>query len=373
MFNFTTQSVYNTITKATVDEVANGTVKNANVIVSSGNEKPYARIGNTRFDAVDVEEIQVKNPTVENLASVTFDMSKVLIPQDSADKERIARFVFYIGLSMNSQDSFYSNPFVYKGKPLFVEFAVKAGDTAAAVAKRAFANAKKYLLLSTGTEKILNVKLGSAPAEGSEDPDTSGQITFEGVNGYQQIKKAILQVWNPEGKTVDCCSNQGEFVDVVTGIPVIYTTDKTTGVVTTTSKVFDGITEGGRALALDGSEVAIAPGLEAFGDYNWIIHNLRLPTAANYYPWSPANRMGEMPVPGAQYVQVIIKICKKRDGIMGEIVGARGISVTTHVLYIEKNAYTNSQFGNIIDTLASVNNAKHTDADDKLKKPFEDR
>jgi hypothetical protein len=44
--------------------------------------------------------------------------------------------------------------------------------------------------------------------------------------------------------------------------------------------------------------------------------------------------MGEMPIPGQQYTQFIIRICKERDGIMGEIVGARGTSVTTHVLYV---------------------------------------
>ena len=48
----------------------------------------------------------MKNPTVENLASVTFDMSKVLIGEDSTDNEITVRIVFYIGLSMNSQDSF---------------------------------------------------------------------------------------------------------------------------------------------------------------------------------------------------------------------------------------------------------------------------
>ena len=364
MFNFTTQSVYNQISTEGA---------NKNMYVAASGNKPALRIGNTRFDAADILDIQVKNPTVENLASVTFDMSKILIPQDSTDKERVARFVFYIGLSMNSQDSFYSNPFVYKGKPLFIEFNVKAGDTAAAVAKRAFANAKKYLLLSTGTEKILNVKLGSAPAEGSQDPDTSGQITFEGVNGYQLIKKAILQVWDPEAKTVDCCSNQGEFIDVITGVPVIYTTSAD-GTVILGNKKLD---ESGEAVALNAdTEVAIAPGLEAFGDYNWIIHNLRLPTAANYYPWSPANRMGEMPIVGQQYTQIIVRICKERDGIMGEIVGARGTSVTTHVLYVAGKVTENgSAAKTVLDAFKALNGVTakiKTDADTVLQDPFGD-
>lgn len=352
MFNFTTQTVYNKISTSGADK---------NMWVATNPKKPALRIGNTRFDAVDVEEIQMKNPTVENLASVTFDMSKVLIDQNSTANEGTGRFVFYIGLSMNCQDSFYANDYVYKGKPLFIEFPIKKSDTAATLAKKAKDVAEKYLLLTLGTEKILNIKVGSAPAAGSEEADTSGEITFEGVNGYQIIKKAILQTWDPEAKTVDCCSTQGEFIDVITGVPVMYETDDD-GVVEASDKVFDG-TEEGRELADD--EVAILPGIEAFGDYNWIIHNLRLPTAANYYPWSPANRMGEMPVVGQQYVQFIVRICKQRDGIMGEIVGARGTSVTTHVLYVAK------PFANTVKTeLAKLVNQIKVDADDKLKQPF---
>jgi hypothetical protein len=133
-------------------------------------------------------DIQVKNPTVENLASVEFDMSKVLIPAGSTDKERTARVVLYVGLSMNSQDSFYANDFVYKGKPLYVEFKVLAGDTADVVAKRVKTNADKYLLFVMGPERILNVTATTTTS--GETP--TGTVKFTGINGYQQIKKASL-------------------------------------------------------------------------------------------------------------------------------------------------------------------------------------
>ena len=347
MFNFTTQTVYNQIST---------TGANKNMYVSAN--KPVLRIGNTRFDAADILDIQVKNPTIENLASVTFDMSKILIEEGSTDVERTARFVLYVGLSMNSQDAFYSNAYVYKGKPLFVEFAVKAGDTAAAVAKRAQANAKKFLLLTMGPEKILEVTVNG------------GNITFTGVNGYQQIKKAILQVFDPEAKTVDCCSTQGEYIDKVTGVPVIYTM-AADGTVTITQKKVD---EAGEAVDLNAdTEVAITPGLEAFGDYNWIIHNLRLPTAANTNFWAPSKRMDEMPVPGQQYTQIIVRICKERDGIMGEIVGARGTSVTTHVLYVAGKVSEASAAKTVLDSFKALNGVTakiKTDADATLQDPF---
>jgi hypothetical protein len=44
----------------------------------------------------------MKNPTVENLASVTFDMDDILIDQSSTETEITARIALYIGLSMSS-------------------------------------------------------------------------------------------------------------------------------------------------------------------------------------------------------------------------------------------------------------------------------
>ena len=360
MFNFTTQSVYNQISTEGA---------NKNMWVASNSKKPALRIGNTRFDKENILDVQVKNPTVETLASVEFDMSKVLIPQNSTDTERTARVCLYIGLSMNNQDSLYANDFVYKGKPLYVEFPVKNTDTADVLATRVKAIADKYMLLVYG-EKILTIETTATAA--GDDAVAVGKVKFVGINGYQQIKKAILQVFNPDAKTVDCCTNQGEYEDVVIGVPVTYTTNAT-GVVTVTSNKID---ETGAAVALADNEVAITPGLEAFCDYNWIIHNLRLPTAANYYPWSTANRMGEMPIPGQQYTQFIIRICKERDGIMGEIVGARGTSVTTHVLYVaglKTQAGTAAKAVNdALTTLLGADAATKilTDADTKLQDPF---
>ena len=359
MFNFTTQTVYNAI---------NTTGANKNMWVAAQGKKPSLRIGNTRFDKDLILDIQVKNPTVENLASVTFNMADVLIEEGSTEKEKIARIVLYVGLSMNSQEAFYANDFVYKGKPLYVEFIVKAGDTADIVAKRVKANATKYLLLSMGPEKILDITATTAAASG-DDPAT-GTVTFTGVNGYQQIKKASLQVFDPEAKTVDCCSRQGEYIDVKVGVPVVYTTNAV-GTVTLGNQKLD---ESGEKVALEDNEVAIAPGIDAFGDYNWIIHNLRLPTAANTNFWAPTR--AEMPVVGQQYTQFIVRIMKERDGISGEIVGARAKSVTTHVLYVAglktaagsaANA-VNSAFTTLLGDDAATKIL--TDADTTLQTPY---
>jgi hypothetical protein len=364
MFNFTTQTVYN--------EIKTTAGAGRNVWLSDG-AKPALRIGNTRFDAANIECIQVKLPTKESLASVTFDMADA-IPSEGSTTGRI---VLYVGLSMNSQDSFYANDYVYKGKPLFIEFPVSSTDSPDVVATRVKKIAAKYLLFSMGSEKILDVTADTTAADADTNVDAKGTVTFTGVNGYQQIKKAVLQLWNPEAVTVDCCTTSGTYEDKVIGVPVVYTTSAD-GTVTTTETKVDA---DGNVVGLASNEVAIAPGLEAFGDYNWIIHNLRLPTLANTNFWAPTKKMGEMPVPGQVYTQFIITIKKERDGIMGEIVGARGTSVTTHVLYVAGAAALNPSTTTTaadkvykeLNTLASakiVKSGSDGAADTVLQEPF---
>lgn len=342
MFNFTTQTVYNSIKQGT------------NMWLATGTKKPSLRIGNTRFDADDILDICIKYPTKEVLAKVTFDMSKVALTADTDPSEATGRIALYLGLSMNSQDAFYANDLVYKGKPLYVEFPIKKGETAAALATKVKSIADKYLLFMTD-EKLLTVTA------------KDGKITIEGVNGYQQIKVAKLQKFDTEAKKIDCCTNAGEYVDVVVGVPVVWTTNKS-GVIlhnTIQKLTFDGKTTS--LESLESNEVAIWPGLEAFGDYNWIIHNLRLPTLANANFWAPTKT--EMPVPGGEYVQIIVTICKERDGISGEIVGARAKSVTTHVLYVLRGNDSN----NVIDAFKQVlgENVSKIYTNNKLMKPFE--
>ncbi len=367
MFSFTTQTVYNQIST---------TGAKKNLIDNSGNSKtPSLRIGNTRFDAATITSIQVKAPSAEQLGAVTFDMADV-IPQTGETTGRIA---LYLGLSMGSQDSFYSNALVYKGKPFYVEFPVKATDSADVVAKRVKAIADKFILFQTGEkEKILDVTytataaVAADPGNNIEAADAVGTVTFTCVNGYQLIKKAELQVYDPKAYTIDCCADQGDFVTVKKGVPVIYK------IVGGEVKTKDGngkqyyLDEAGVETEVSGDLIAILPGLEAFGDYNWIIHNLRLPTAANTGFWSPAKDAGELPIVGQEYTQFIITMCVDRDGIAGTVVGDRATSVTTHVLYVAgKHTQGGSPAKAVYDKLYALKgSAIATTADTKLANPF---
>ena len=367
MFSFTTQTVYNQIST---------TGAKKNLIDNSGASKtPSLRIGNTRFDAATITSIQIKAPSAEQLGAVTFDMADV-IPQTGETTGRIA---LYLGLSMGSQDSFYSNALVYKGKPFYVEFPVKATDSADVVAKRVKAIADKFILFQTGEkEKILDVTytataaVAADPGNNIEAADAVGTVTFTCVNGYQLIKRAELQAYDPKAYTIDCCADQGDFITLKKGVPVIYK------IVGGEVKTKDGngkqyyLDEAGVETEVGSDLIAILPSLEAFGDYNWIIHNLRLPTAANTGFWSPAKDAGELPIVGQEYTQFIITMCVDRDGIAGTVVGDRATSVTTHVLYVAgKHTQAGTPAKAVYDKLYALkSSAIATTADTKLANPF---
>lgn len=358
MFEFTTQSLYNNIVIATDAQVKSKAVKGYNVIKGTDPNKPEIRIGNTRFNKDNIESISIKNPTSEVLAKVTFDMSKVELGED--DQPTTGRIALYLGLSMNSQDSFYANDLVYKGKPLYVEFAINKDETGNVIAARVKKVADKFLLFQAD-EKILDITVDGA------------NVTIEAVNGYQIIKKAVLQVFNPNLLTLDCCTYQGDYEDKIVGIPTIYETSTTSATVTTVTGKGKYLSEEGKEVSYDADKnVPIYPGLEAFCDYWWIIHNLRLPTLANTHFWSPTQP--ELPAVGQVYTQFIIKMNVDNVGIAGEAVGQRHTSNTTHVFYVAGNSDdANSDAGKLkgyLEAILPEGGAFNTDAEDAFKKPY---
>ena len=62
MFNFTTQTIFNSIIKTTENDIRDKKApKGYNIILKDGAKGPELRIGNTRFNAENVLDIQVKN------------------------------------------------------------------------------------------------------------------------------------------------------------------------------------------------------------------------------------------------------------------------------------------------------------------------
>lgn len=79
--------------------------------------------------------------------------------------------------------------------------------------------------------------------------------------------------------------------------------------------------------------VITTKGAEGFGDYNWILHNFRLPTETAT-SWL-AVLQDERPVPGTLYNQYTLTMVVKRRGIgSSNGVGQEITSTTTHVFYV---------------------------------------
>lgn len=321
MFNFTTQNIINSLV-----EGKNYFVVPVDETDDSAKSHPYVRFGNVRFSKSGTGRGTIrwwKQPyTPENLASVTFDLTSIIASSTAtSDEAGNYRFVFYIKLHNSDQSSVYSNSLVYKGKPLFLEFSVKAGETKATVAARIKSLAAKYQVFFV-QEQLLNVNVVD-----------SVKVKFTGVDGHQMLTKAVLQKYNPNAKAIDCCTNEGDYEDIITGVPRVYElTSSYTVKPITSGKKAQYITEDGTTASITGNLVSIEPGIPAFGDYDYIMRNLRIPTTANTGYWAVTKN--ELPIVGGTYDQYTIELCKERDGIAGEVVGMRATSVTTHVFYV---------------------------------------
>lgn len=214
------------------------------------------------------------------------------------------RIAMYIRLTMSSQNSYYSNDLVFKGKPLYIEFVWKKGQTADKVAEQVVKNVKKYFL--TVYEKPI-VKV----------TNTGNNVVIECTDEYQRFTKVDVEKYVTSDEPY-----QGGYEVVVSA-----KTEK--------DEEYDGTNK-------------IEQGVEGFGTYAWVLHNLRLPTG---------NRLGlgavnqdESPILGAKYNQYIIRYCVDRGIMGGDAVGEITKSLTTHVFFVNQDVA--AQFETALATIA---------------------
>ena len=324
MFNFTTQTIFNDLT---------GRCAQVN-IDGSDSSKYDLRVDNIIFKQGTVESVEKKLPSNEVLSSVMFDFTELHnIFVEGGPTKASARIALYLGLTQSSVDSFYANDFVYKGKPVYVEFPVVKGvDSTATAQAAALAFQKVAKVIFKSDADFLTVTLGNkvVTVDSNDTTLTGVTVTISAVSGYQIIRSAEVQVYDDSIFAIDCCSAEGGFkvfkeATPFTGAILVGNGSSTRGMTNATALVAKSLTK---------NADTIYPGAEAFGDYNWIMHNLRIPTDAATSYWSPLKKAGDLPVPGGKYVQYTIKVCADRENIAGNVVGEKTKSVTTHVLYV---------------------------------------
>ena len=213
------------------------------------------------------------------------------------------RLELFIRLNDNAQSD-YSNSLVFKEKPIYFEF--KAPDTAFDATETA------ALVAAFNADQA---RYGYPVLKASSTVGST-ILVIEGITEFQTIADAYIAKWE-SATTLD--SYKGDFTRMTTPAG------------------------------------AITKGKVAFGSYEWILRNLRLPTMENRRFTTP-NEL-EMPVPGVNYNQYTIYYRKDRGILGGAAVGQVTTSETCHVFYINSTLTTN--YCTVLDNLVSTINASN--------------
>lgn len=216
----------------------------------------------------------------------------------------IYRLKLYIRLS-GSQNSYYSNDFVFKGKPFVYEFKIASNSTTATDVAKEIKRVIDKIQAFYGDKYIKTEVAGD-------------KLTIHGVDEYQLFTEAKIQKLNTAANN-----------------PL-------------TNEVFEDVTKG-----------TITKSVEGFGTYTHILKDLRLPTIeARKFE---AVNQEELPVPGAKYNQYIIEYKVDRGLFGGAAVGQQVTSKTTHVFYVLDSLAT--KFETALKVLGTIHEIKKPGAD----------
>jgi hypothetical protein len=290
MFQFTTTTIVNSLKDYNFPEQNLITeIKKGNVVKGIHIKRDF------NFLKDNVEAIYKREAYDPELAQATIDLTAVTAPTE----DTTFRIAIYIRLS-GSQNSYYANDFVFKGKPFYIEFLWRAGETAAAVAKKVINVAKKYQQM-VYEYQLLNIT------------ESAGVVTINGTDEYQTLTKIDLEKFDVNAGPWQDGGHVGEFIPVDT-------------------LEEDSIYHTGTIVTL------VKQAKQGFGTYRNMIKDYRLPTATNTR-W---NRIiqDETPVVGAKYNQYTIRYCVNRGIMGGDAVGGLVKSLTTHVFFVKQDLAT---------------------------------
>ncbi len=208
------------------------------------------------------------------------------------------RIAMYIRLS-GSQNSYYSNDFVFKGKPLYIEFEKVTGDNGTTLAKKVADIARKYLNM------VYEFEIVKVTAKGDK-------VVISATDEYQRFAKVDIEKFDESAGMTNHVNSFGAFVVVASATP-------------------------------EGDKFNLVQGKEGFGTYQYMLKNFRLPTAANTR-WTRIVQ-DETPILGAKYNQYIIEYSVERGIMGGDAVGDVTTSVTGHVFYVNQNVAADFEAG----------------------------
>lgn len=280
--------------------------------------------------------------SIYKAAGFESSLGKAVITLPTAGLEKGSyRLALYIRMH-GSENPYYANDLVFKGKPFYVEFTVKDGETAAAIATKVATLATKYMAM-VYEDALLDVTA------------SSNVITITGTDPHQRFTKVSLEKYTVDTTSYTPAAWDGRFLPVLEASKIA-DIDPKTGTLATAREIADIET-------LTGASIEIQNGSEGFGDYVHLMKDYRLPTAANTR-WIKIHN-DETPILGGIYDQYVITYCTNR-GIMGTAaVGQPAKSITQSVFWVLKDSEAQKAFEEGIKALgyteesgASLDNAE---------------
>lgn len=285
MFQFTTTTVINSAKDYT----------NPSVDLFKGDSKYFDVKRVNRFKVKNIRSVYKQDPVAQSNAKATIDMAKVkeTLTANKATKGTF-RVEIYVHLAQSNNNPLYSNTWVVKGRPWTFEFSATSTEDAGNIVDKVIKMITKFKLFTMDTEQLKATKESTKLVLTAQDP-------------YQIFSKVELQYFDPSiGTTTGCCTPRGEYASVENY----------------------GVTD----------VVTITPGNEGFGTFEWIMRNLRLPTAEQTR-WN-ALYQDDRPMVGATYTQYTLEYCENRGILGGDAVGEETKSVTTHVFFVNQAVKT---------------------------------
>lgn len=223
------------------------------------------------------------------------NFSLTILPQ-VADINKHVQILIELGLDSDYRGD-YGSALWYFRKPILVD--VTLGATVNDSAKAIYDAIKAAI---PAEYKFINVKLDTTTAASNH------RVVVSGSDSYQKVLKVVLNEFYCEER---CGDNGSEEVHTITEMD-------NSALVT----------------AAPGGWFSYTANNVEFGTYDYIIHNLRLPTYENFRFTSPARV--EMPMMGREYHQFSFAYCVPRQGLGGlSAVGQTIHSTTLHTFYVE--------------------------------------
>ncbi len=281
MFNWTTTRIIN------ATPGANGTLDDKVIKYDSTSE--ILRIArDLTFEKKYIRSIYAAKPNTAVITSATVALGTALTDIKSYLTANSLTSVtaclnFYIQLE-GSEESIYANDWYKKGKPFSIGFKVTSSSTVSSIVSEITEAVNKYALALYGRD-LFTITANS----------TTG-IIINGTHEFQRIVSVSITIDTPF-ETDKIAS--WEYGDTDTSFVTAYTYGK-----------------------------------NAFGTYNYIVRNLRVPTAENtkFYRL----REDETPVVGAMYSQFIVTYSAPSMAKPSlTIIGHEGMSTTTHVFWVQ--------------------------------------